>query len=91
MGLFGLVTGGCAPAAASRRAPRCGRLRLGAPHADALRCRGAKKRKVQMTFKQKRRKVGKIAKAVARSERETTKRHSAGSRRESKNTLKKLW
>lgn len=44
-----------------------------------------------MTFKQKRRKIGKIAKAVARGERETTKRHSAGSRRESKNTLKKLW
>jgi hypothetical protein len=44
-----------------------------------------------MTFKQKRRKMGKISKAVARGERETTKRHSAGHRRESKNMLKKLW
>ena len=59
--------------------------------ADSRRGRAAKKRKVQVTFKQKRRKAGKIAKAVARSERETTKRHSAGSRREIKNTLKKLW
>jgi hypothetical protein len=59
--------------------------------ADFRRGRAVKKRKVQVTFKQKRRKAGKIAKAVARSERETTKRRSAGSRRESKTALKKLW
>ena len=50
-----------------------------------------KKRKVQLTFKQKRRKAGMVKKAVARTERETSKRHSAGHRKETKNALKKLW
>jgi hypothetical protein len=66
---------------------------------QALSCRaatrarrsGVKKRKVQLTFKQKRRKAGMVKKAVARTERETSKRHSAGHRKESKNALKKLW
>jgi hypothetical protein len=50
-----------------------------------------KKRKVQPTFKQKRRKASKVQKAVARLERESAKHRSAGSRRDSKNALKTLW
>ena len=53
--------------------------------------RGVKKRKVQMTFKQKRRKSGNLQKAIAHAEVKGGKKSKASSTTERKQMLKKLW
>ena len=55
------------------------------------RCRGVKKRKVKLTFKQKRRKLGKLLKSVAHGEVKESKTDKANRGRTRKTDLKSLW
>ncbi len=53
--------------------------------------RGVKKRKVRLTFKQKRRRAAKLQKGIAHAEVKGTKRSKASQSTERKTQLKKLW